>query len=148
MAATTEEVTQMAAAFLVAALRIAIGLIFVAAGGSKVLRVAAVQHTVQQYALVSTTLIRALAPLLGPAEILIGTALVLSPWAPVLAPARLAALTLLALFSSAIGSALYRGLRIPCGCGVLLGDHVITSATLARNLALLALLTLDTVLFR
>lgn len=127
-----------------AALRVMVGLIFVAAGGSKVLRVAAVRHTVQRYALVSTAAARALAPLLGPAEILIGTALVLSPWAPALASARLLALALLALFSGAIGSALRRGLRIPCGCGILLGDHVITPATLGRNLALLAVLILDT----
>jgi uncharacterized membrane protein YphA (DoxX/SURF4 family) len=129
-----------------AALRVMVGLIFVAAGGSKLLRVGAVRHTVQRYELVSTTAARALAPLLGPAEVLIGTALVLSPWAPALAPARLMALALLALFSGAIGSALYRGLRLPCGCGVLLGDHVITPATLWRNVALLAILLLDTAL--
>lgn len=131
---------------LFAALHIMVGLVFVAAGGSKLRRVAAVRHTLQRYALISTTAARALAPFLGPAEILVGTALVLSPWAPTLAPARLTALALMALFSGAIGSALYRGLRIPCGCGILLGDHVITPATLGRNLALLALLILDTAL--
>jgi uncharacterized membrane protein YphA (DoxX/SURF4 family) len=133
---------------LVAAFRVTLGLLFLAAGGSKVLRVASVRHTMQRYRLLPMAVTRVVAPVLGPLEIVIGLALALSPWVPALGPARLMALALLALFSGAIGSALYRGLRIPCGCGLLLGDHVITAAALGRNLAVLTLLTLDTALLR
>jgi uncharacterized membrane protein YphA (DoxX/SURF4 family) len=138
----------MIAAVPVAAFRVALGLLFLASGISKALRVASVRHTMQRYRLLPTAVTRVVAPILGPLEILVGLALVLSPWVPALAPVRLMALALLALFSGAIGSALLRGLRIPCGCGVLLGDHVITAATLGRNLALLTLLTLDAALLR
>lgn len=132
---------------LFAAIRIGCGLLFVAAGGSKVRRVASVRQTLRNYALLPPAATRVLAPLLGPVEIVVGLLLVLSPWSPALAAARLGALALLVLFSGAIASALYRGIRIPCGCGLLLGDHVITGVTLLRNLALLTMLSLDVVLF-
>lgn len=128
------------------ALRVVVGLLFMAAGGSKLLRVAAVRHTMRCYAVLPETATRAFAPLLGPGEVLIGLALVLSLRIPVLASSRLIALTLLVLFSAAIASALRHGLRIPCGCGTLVGDHVITRMTLARNLAVLTVLALDTAL--
>jgi hypothetical protein len=49
----------------------------------------------------------------------------------------------LLIFSFAILSALVRGIEIPCGCGLVLNGHVITPATLTRNVLLLWLLALD-----
>jgi hypothetical protein len=50
---------------------------------------------------------------------------------------------LLLAFSLAIASALVRGLKIPCGCALLLNGHVISWKTLGRNLLMLAVLVLD-----
>lgn len=123
-------------------IRLAVGLLFVAAGASKLLRHHSIRRTVAQYRLLPGRVADLIAPLVGPAEILIGLALGLSPWLPLGGFSWLGAAAMLALFSLAIASALARGLNIPCGCGLLVGDHVITPATLARNLILLSLLWL------
>lgn len=123
-------------------IRLAVGLLFVTAGASKLLRSRSVRHTVAQYRLLPAWLTSIVASLVGPAELLIGLALGLSSWLPLGGLPWLGAAALLALFSLAIASALARGLNIPCGCGLLVGDHVITPVTLARNLILLSLLWL------
>jgi hypothetical protein len=44
------------------------------------------------------------------------------------------------LFTLAIGTALARGIKVPCGCAVVLADHVISLRTVMRNLALMGIL--------
>ncbi len=123
-------------------IRFGIGLLFFAAGVSKMLRRRSVQLTVKRYRFLPAATVRPAALVLGPVEIVVGFALVVSPWAPPAGVAWIGAAILLALFSMAIASALARGLVIPCGCGILLGDHAVTPLILARNLALLAVLCL------
>lgn len=126
-----------------AVLRTAFGVIFVTAGGSKLLRRRSIERMVAGYELMPDALVRAVTVALAPAEIAGGLLLLASLWLPVYPLAWLTAVTLLAAFSLAVASALARGLEIPCGCGVLLNGHVITRATLGRNLVFLALFALD-----
>jgi Methylamine utilisation protein MauE len=123
-------------------IRFGIGLLFFAAGVSKMLRRHSVQLTVKRYRFLPAATVGPAALALGPAEIVVGSALVVSPWLPSAGLAWIGAAILLTLFSVAIASALARGLVIPCGCGILLGDHAVTPLILARNLTLLALLFL------
>jgi hypothetical protein len=129
-----------------AIIQLGLGLLFIAAGISKLLRTRSVHHTVERYRLLPSGGVKVVAWLLGPIELATGTLLVLSPWIPVHPLAWTTATGLLLLFSIAIGSALARGISIPCGCGLLLGDHVITPITLSRNLLLLTLLIVDCML--
>jgi hypothetical protein len=69
--------------------------------------------------------------------------MLLSTWLPVYRLAWSLTSSLLLIFSAAIASALLRGLKIPCGCGLLLNGHVISWMTLGRNLLMLAVLVLD-----
>ena len=98
---------------------------------------------VANYRLVPRSLLPIVRRMLAPAEVAAGVLLLVSLWLPVYSVAWTLAFGLLLVFSVGVASALARGLEIPCGCGLLLNGHVITRATLVRNLALLALLALD-----
>jgi uncharacterized membrane protein YphA (DoxX/SURF4 family) len=126
-----------------ALIRAGSGLLFLAAGASKLLRWRSVRHTVMQYRLLPSPGAGIFAWLIVPAELTAGALLMCSLWLPVHTVAWAIAGGLLALFSIAIGSALIRGIFIPCGCGWLLGNHTITPAALARNLLLIAALSAD-----
>lgn len=124
------------------AIRLGIGLLFFAAGVSKMLRRSSVRLTVERYRLLPSAIVGLAADLLGPSEVVVGSALAFSPWLPLARMASIGAATLLVGFSLAIGSALARGISIPCGCGVLLGDHAVTPSILVRNMTLLLILYL------
>lgn len=133
-------------AILAILLRCAYGLLFVASGISACLRQRSVRLTVANYRLIPAQLVPAFSGLLAILEILAGVLLLLSLGLPTYLltyPLAWATTTgLLALFCVAIGSALLRGLHIPCGCGLLLNGHTLTPATLVRNLFLLTPLLL------
>ncbi len=131
-----------------AIVRLCLGLLFIAAGAFKARRARAVRRVVERYRLLPAAGAAITARLLAPVEIATGALVILSLWAPIHALAWVAAAGLLTLFSVAVGSALARGIVVPCGCGPLLGDHVITPLTLARNVALLSILTVDFALAR
>jgi hypothetical protein len=126
-----------------ALVRVAFGSLFLISGSSKALRPQSIERIVAQYQLVPRPMRPAFRRMLGPAEIVAGVLLLASLWLPVYCLAWSLAFGILLTFSLAVASALARGLRIPCGCGLLLNGHVITRATLVRNLALLAMLALD-----
>jgi hypothetical protein len=126
-----------------AVLRVALGLLFLTAGGSKFLRARSVGRMVASYRLVPRALLPIARKILAPVEVGAGVLLFASLWFPVYALAWTLAFGLLLAFSVAVASALARGLEIPCGCGLLLNGHVITRATLVRNVVLLSLLALD-----
>lgn len=128
---------------MVEVIRLGMGFLFVAAGVSKVLRRSSVRLVVARYRLLPSVVVGPAAVSLGPFEVLVGLGLGVSPWFPAAArPGLFGAAVLLVTFSLAISSALARGISVPCGCGVLLGDHAITPAILLRNLLLLLTLYL------
>ena len=90
---------------------------------------------VNNYRLVPRFLLPIFRKLLAPVEIGAGVLLLLSLRLPIYS-----------FFSAGVASALARGLEIPCGCGIVLNGHVVTQATLMRNLALLSLLAIDRML--
>lgn len=123
--------------------QLALGLLFFASGVSKFLRLRSIQITVENYRLLPASAVPLFARMLAPAELAAGLLLLFSIWLPVYQLAWVLTVGLLLMFSFAIASVLARGLEIPCGCGLLLNGHVITRATLGRNLVLLALLALN-----
>jgi uncharacterized membrane protein YphA (DoxX/SURF4 family) len=123
--------------------RVGFGFLFLACGWSKFLRAQSVGRMVENYRLVSPRMLPFVKRMLAPVEVLAGALMLISLWLPVYDLAWTLAVALLLAFSIAVGSALVRGLKIPCGCGLLLNGHVITRAALGRNLALLSLLLLD-----
>lgn len=119
------------------------GFIFLAAGISKFLRTSSVVHAVSSYRLLPHSAERTAACALATLELSAGVLLLLSLWLPLYRFAWSLTIGLLFIFSLAIASALVRGLKIPCGCGLLLNGHVISWMTLGRNLLMLAVLVLD-----
>ena len=126
-----------------AAVRTGVGLVFIAAALSKLLRPRSVRITVERYALLPSALVSIVALLLAPIELVTGLLLVLLARSSIYGVALALATGLLLLFSVAIASALARGLVISCGCGTLFGDHVVTPAALVRNVLLLIFLAID-----
>jgi hypothetical protein len=118
----------------------AIGVIFLSAGVSKVLRPRGLRHTVAGYRVLPDGAVEPVARTLGPLEIATGALLGLAPVTGHGGAARALAGAELVLFNAAISAALLRGSRIPCGCGPIVGDHVIGPRTLVRNLVLTSLL--------
>lgn len=123
---------------LAASIRLAFGLLFLVAGASKLLRTRSVKRIVREYAIVPRSLVPAVSRILGPAELISGAALLASFGLPVDAIAWKLGFSLLLVFSVAIASALARGIKVPCGCGLLTSSHVITISSLLRNLMLIA----------
>ena len=128
---------------LTAAVRLGFGVLFLAAGVSKLLRAGSVRNIVARYRLLPAAMVPFAAQLVAAAEVIAGLLLILSVRAPVYGAAWMLAAGLLSLFSLAILSTLARGITVPCGCAPLLNGHVVTWATLQRNLLLLSLLVVD-----
>lgn len=98
---------------LAAAVRVALGLVFLAAAWPKLLDPPGFAKAVAGYALLPAALVPALALVLPWLEALTGLGLLLGTW--VGAAARWAALLLL-LFMGALGINLARGRAVDCGC--------------------------------
>jgi hypothetical protein len=133
MTATLDFATELAT-------RLGIGLLLFAAGVSKMLRQRSMPIIVARYRLLPSLAVRPFAYLLGPTETILGFALLCSPWYE---PAKLAcpaAVVLLMIFSGAVAIALFRGISVECGCGLLVGDYVTRPRVLARNLLLAVML--------
>lgn len=124
-------------------IRLCLGLLFVTAGASKLLRQSSIRHVIAQYRLLPHDGVAPAAFGLAIGETGVGLMLILSFLPPLAAPAVLSAAALLCLFSAAVASALLRGIVVPCGCSLILNGHVVTWVTFARNQALLALLLAD-----
>lgn len=123
--------------------RLSLGLLFVSAGASKLLRQSSIRHVIAQYRLLPHDGVAPAALGLAVGEIGVGILLMLSFLPPLAAPAIVSAAMLLCVFSAVIASALLRGIVVPCGCSLILNGHVVTWATFARNQALLTLLLAD-----
>lgn len=121
----------------------AFGILFLAGGVSKCLRISSVFHIISNYRLLPDTAAHLASYLLGPAEAVTGLLFLTAIFLPVYKLAWAATTGMLLVFSFAILSALLRGLKIPCGCGILLNGHVIRWTTLLRNLLLLTILAID-----
>lgn len=131
------------ALLLTVVVRLGLGWLFLGSGTSKFLRARSVGKMVANYRVVPRVLLPLVSGMLAPVETATGILLLASLWLPVYSLAWALAAGLLLAFSAAVGLALARGLEIPCGCNWLLNGHVITRATLVRNVALLSLLALD-----
>jgi hypothetical protein len=128
---------------LLAVVHFGFGFLFLISGASKFLRRHSLTKMIANYRLVPLPVLPIVGKTLASTEVAIGILFVASLWLPVYSLAWTLAFALVLAFTAAIGSALARGLEIPCGCGLLLNGHVIRRATLVRNLALLFLLTTD-----
>ena len=126
-----------------AIVRVGFGVLFLAAGVSKLLRLGSVEHILARYRLLPKAIVPFAARCLAAAEIIAGLLLMFSIRLPVYDAAWMLAAGLLAVFSIAVLLTLARGITVPCGCALLLNGHVVTWATLQRNLLLLSLLVVD-----
>jgi uncharacterized membrane protein YphA (DoxX/SURF4 family) len=117
---------------LVLVLRVAVGILFIWAGSAKIGHADLLAAEIAAFGLVPHALIAPLALLLPFCEVLLGAYLVLGLYTRV---AALIAVVQLAIFATAIGSAVARGLSLSCGCfGP--GDKTVTSwPEVARDLA-------------
>ena len=127
---------------LVVAIRVAVGVLFVATSAAK-LRAgpAAVMRAIGAYKILPERWTALLGRSLGPAELLVGVMLVLGVTTPA---AAIAGVVLLVMFNVAIGAALRRGRRNECGCGI--AEMPISRRLIARNTALIVLLLVSTTL--
>jgi hypothetical protein len=132
-----------AADILTALVRLAFGVLFLAAGVSKSLRIGSVRHVLAGYRMLPNSWLASAAFVLVAAEIIAGLSLLVSLCLPVYEGAWILTSGLLMLFSIAVLATLVRGITIPCGCTRLLNGHVVTWSTLGRNLLLLSLLFVD-----
>jgi uncharacterized membrane protein YphA (DoxX/SURF4 family) len=104
-------------------LRVAVGVIFLWAGAAKIGHAEAFAAQIAAFGLVPQPLIAPLALLLPFFEVLLGGYLLLGLYTRV---AALIAVVQLAIFATAIGSAVVRGLSLSCGCFGS-GDKSVTS---------------------
>jgi uncharacterized membrane protein YphA (DoxX/SURF4 family) len=113
-------------------LRVAVGVLFIWAGGAKIGHADVFAAQIAAFALVPKPLIAPMAVLLPFFELLLGAYLILGLYTRV---AALIAVVQLAIFATAIGSAVARGLSLSCGCfGP--GDKTVTSwPEVARDVA-------------
>ncbi len=121
---------------LILLLRVAVGVLFVWAGGAKIGHADVFAAQIAAFGLVPHALIAPLALLLPLFEVLLGAYLVLGLYTRV---AAIIAVVQLAIFATAIGTAVARGLSLSCGCfGP--GDKSVTSwPEVARDLAFAAI---------
>ncbi len=98
---------------LLAAVRVYLGLVFVAAAWFKILQPYAFALSVATYRILPLGAVNALAIVLPWIEIVVGLALVLGVWTRA---AALVVAGLLVVFTGAIGSAIARGFQMSCGC--------------------------------
>lgn len=117
---------------LVLILRVAVGVLFIRAGGAKIGHADVFAAQIAAFALVPHALIAPVALLLPFFEVGLGAYLVLGLYTRI---AAIVAVVQLAIFATAIGSAVARGLSLSCGCfGP--GDKSVTSwPEVARDLA-------------
>jgi len=116
-----------------------VGLVFLYAGLRKLRDIDGAQIAILDYHLIPAHLARLLAPLLGGFEITIGTALIVG-----MRVAVPIGLLLLAIMSTAVGTALARGLNIDCHC---FGEgEKVSRATLVRNAVFAAALAVNLLL--
>jgi uncharacterized membrane protein YphA (DoxX/SURF4 family) len=120
---------------LVLVLRVIVGAIFVGAGISKIGHADVFAAQIAAFGIVPRGLIAPMALLLPFLEVLLGAYLVLGLYTRV---AAIIAVVQLAIFATAIGSAVARGLSLSCGCfGP--GDKTVTSwPEVGRDVALAA----------
>jgi len=120
---------------LIAVLRIGLGVLFVAAALPKLADPGGFATSVSNYHMLPVGAERVLALVLPPLELLVGLALI----AGVLdAGASLVTLLLMVVFTTAVGTALARGLDISCGCFDTQGGTKVGLGKIAENLALTA----------
>jgi uncharacterized membrane protein YphA (DoxX/SURF4 family) len=104
-------------------LRLVVGAVFIGAGVSKIGHADVFAAQIAAFGLVPRPVIAPMALLLPFFEVLLGAYLVLGLYTRV---AALVAVVQLAIFATAIGSAVVRGLSLSCGCfGP--GDRTVTS---------------------
>jgi uncharacterized membrane protein YphA (DoxX/SURF4 family) len=109
--------------FAVLVLRVAVGALFIWAGGAKIGHADVFAAQIAAFRIVPHALIAPLALLLPFFEVLLGGYLVVGLYTRVTA---VIAAVQLAIFATAIGSAVMRGLSLSCGCfGP--GDKTVTS---------------------
>jgi putative oxidoreductase len=117
-------------------LRILLGVLFLLAGGLKILDPAAFALEIEHYQLVPWWSCALLALFLPWLEVCVGIGLLVQPvWRGALAWAT----GLLLLFSAALLSAMLRGLNIDCGCFGRVWQSTGTFWPLIRNLVLLGM---------
>ncbi|HMB70978.1 MAG TPA: MauE/DoxX family redox-associated membrane protein [bacterium] len=120
---------------LVAALRIGLGALFIAAALPKLQDPAGFAGSIDHYHLLPEAGGRILALVLPVLELLVGMCLVLGVLD---AGASLLVLALMIVFTAAVGSAVARGLDISCGCFDTEGGTKVGVTKVAENLALTA----------
>lgn len=98
---------------VVMVLRVAVGLLFIVAGGSKIGHAAVFAAQIAAFGIVPRVLIAPMAIVLPFFEVLLGGYLVLGLYTRI---AAIVAVVQLAIFATAIGSAVARGLSLSCGC--------------------------------
>ncbi len=123
----------MNAAVLV--LRVAVGAVFVWAGASKVGHADVFAAQIAAFGLVPHALIAPLALLLPIFELVLGAYLIIGLYTRV---AAWIAVAQLAIFATAIGSAVVRGLSLSCGCFGPADKTVTSWPEVARDLAFAA----------
>lgn len=120
---------------LVAALRIGLGVLFIAAALPKLQDPAGFAKAVGHYHLLPETVGRVVALALPVLELLVGACLVLGVLD---AGASLVVLALMIVFTAAVGSAVARGLDISCGCFDTEDGAKVGAEKIVENLALTA----------
>jgi putative oxidoreductase len=121
--------------FILLALRLALGALFVFAGAVKVADPSAFAVEIHNYQLFPV-LAPVLAATLPAVEIVVGAALLVGP-RPWVRAGALVSSALMVVFTVAVGSAVARGINITCGCfGA--GSGPVTWMTVIRDVALLA----------
>jgi uncharacterized membrane protein YphA (DoxX/SURF4 family) len=116
-------------------LRIAMGVLFVAAAWQKLADPTAFATSVTNYRMLPLPVERVLALVLPPLELLVGLALIVGVLD---AGARVVVFALMLVFTIAVGTALARGLDISCGCFDTEGGAKVGVAKLAENIGLTA----------
>ena len=120
---------------LVTVLRVALGVLFLAAAWPKLVDPHGFAESVSHYRLLPVPLERLAALVLPPLELLVGVCLI---FGVLDAGASALALVLLAVFTIAIAIAVARGLDISCGCFETKGGTKVGTTKILENLAMLA----------
>ena len=120
---------------LVTAMRIALGALFIMAAWPKLADPHAFAVTISNYRMMPEPIVRILALVLPPLEMLVGVALILGALD---AGASAIAFGMLAVFTVAVATALARGLDISCGCFDTEGGPKVGLRKVVENLGMLA----------
>ncbi len=120
---------------IVTVLRVALGVLFVAAAWPKLQDPAAFATNISHYHLLPEPAERLLALMLPPLELLAGLAMIFGVFH---AGASLLVFAMLVVFTAAIGVAVGRGLDISCGCFETEGGTKVGARKLAENAAFIA----------